>query len=75
MNRRAEIKKILKYYKQNNLRFSFNGNHYKVYFPNNKIVTVSSSPSDNHALKNIQRDFKRNGYCLKNGKNSKYKKE
>jgi len=65
MNRRAEIKKVLKYCRRNNLRFSFNGNHYKVYFPNNNIVTVSSSPSSNHALKNIKHDFKRNGYDLK----------
>lgn len=39
-------------------------NHYKLIAPNGKVVFVSSTPSDNRAIKNIERDLRVNGLIL-----------
>lgn len=38
--------------------------HYKWVAPNGKIVFSSSTPSDNRALKNLERDLKANGFIV-----------
>ena len=38
--------------------------HYKVYLPNKKMVTISSTPSDTKCITKIYWDFKRNGFPL-----------
>ena len=60
-----DIKNILKICFHKGYRIKGGGNcHFKVYLPNGKMVVMSSTPSDNHAVRNIYRDFKYAGFPL-----------
>lgn len=53
-----DLKKILREAEINGWVFEKRGTHIKGKNPNGQTATISISPSDHRALKNIQRDLK-----------------
>jgi hypothetical protein len=61
-----ELKALLSLAEDQGWRVSrTNNGHYKLIAPNGKIVFTSSTPSDNRAIKNIERDLRSGGLIIK----------
>lgn len=56
---KPEIRALLKQAKAHGAVLRPTGGHTFIRFPNGRTMTISSSPSDTHAVKNMQRDLKR----------------